>query len=300
MFGILKEVASRTSTKGNEENVERIGETLDILEKKIDRCKVMYEQYFMGIQKQAPGILHKEIERTLRDLKTGKVRNTAIRFKLNSLSQKFASYNTYWRRVLRQIEKGIYVRDIRKLTKKIADGTSDVPDSVLAQMPRSVRDQILRARTRGLGKKKIERNNSRETQEFAAPIISEKPTGELPRPTAFDLGSGDAPDYDALLGAMENKPATPPVKRRRPPPPPRVPQNQQPQGMTAQETRALYNKYMQARRIVGNEKQLSYDQLVNNLKKKTPQILNQHQAKRVEFKVVVKDNKAILKAVPKK
>ena len=36
-----------------------------------------------------------------------------------------------------------------------------------------------------------------------------------------------------------------------------------------------------------------------NLRKQVPELLKQHNAKSVEFKVVIKDGKAVLKAVPK-
>ena len=112
-------MASRAKNSSDALNSEDIGEMLDDLKSRIDRCKVMFEQYFLGIQKTAPGQLHVELERRIRQLTQLQIRNTGQRYRFTTLSQKFASYNTYWKRTLRQIEA-------RKQAKKkggIGDGS---------------------------------------------------------------------------------------------------------------------------------------------------------------------------------
>ena len=52
-----RRVALKSSLSSEEKSAE-IEEALDALDKLVDRLKVMYEQYFMGIQKQAPAHLH--------------------------------------------------------------------------------------------------------------------------------------------------------------------------------------------------------------------------------------------------
>ena len=53
------------SSLSSEEKTAEIEEALDALDKLVDRLKVMYEQYFMGIQKQAPAHLHTDAERRI-------------------------------------------------------------------------------------------------------------------------------------------------------------------------------------------------------------------------------------------
>ena len=89
-----------------------IEEQLELLEQQIERLKVMYEQYFMGIQKMAPGQLHRDLERGIRELTQRQIRNTALRYRFTNISQKFGSYNTYWRRTMNEIENGRYIRHI--------------------------------------------------------------------------------------------------------------------------------------------------------------------------------------------
>ena len=70
--------------------------------------------------------------------------------------------------------------------------------------------------------------------------------------------------------------------------------------MTEAETRALYAKYVKAREVVGDRSDgFSYDKLVRTLQNQAPKILEQHKASRVEFNVVIRDNKVVLKAKPK-
>src|SRR5687768_16179799 len=58
-----------------------IEEQLELLEQQIERLKVMYEQYFMGIQKMAPAQLHRDVERGIRELTQMQIRNTALRYR---------------------------------------------------------------------------------------------------------------------------------------------------------------------------------------------------------------------------
>ena len=84
------------------------------LETKMARLRSIYEQYFMGIEKMPPRTLRKDVVRIIHRMENLYVRNTALKFKIRSLVQRFNSYKAYWMRVERQIEEGTYVRDIRR------------------------------------------------------------------------------------------------------------------------------------------------------------------------------------------
>ena len=88
------------SAQQEPEKAEVIEEALDALDTTLDRVKVLYEQFFLGIQKQPPSYLHTDIERKIRDLAQLQIRNTALRYRFATLQQKFGSYNSYWRRTL--------------------------------------------------------------------------------------------------------------------------------------------------------------------------------------------------------
>src|SRR5687768_2324845 len=96
----------------------------------------MYEQYFMGIQKLPPSQLHRDVDRRIRDLTQDQIRNTALRFRFLTIQQKVGSYNSYWKRVLRQIDQGSYVRDIQRVGRKAARTGEEVPEELLVKLPK--------------------------------------------------------------------------------------------------------------------------------------------------------------------
>lgn len=85
-------------------------EDLEILDGKIIRLKVEYEQYFARVLKREPSKLRSEIEKTILSLSGRTINNTSTKFKLNSIVARYNSYKQHWDRVLRAIEDGTYVR----------------------------------------------------------------------------------------------------------------------------------------------------------------------------------------------
>jgi hypothetical protein len=70
--------------------------------------------------------------------------------------------------------------------------------------------------------------------------------------------------------------------------------------MTEPELRALYDAYVAAKRSCNEDvSKVSYEALARTVSKQTPEIAARFKAKRVEFKVSVRDGKAVLTAVPK-
>jgi hypothetical protein len=64
--------------------------------------------------------------------------------------------------------------------------------------------------------------------------------------------------------------------------------------------KALYDAYVEAKRRCNEDvSRITPDAIARTIAKQTPEIMKQHNAREVEFKVVIKDGRAILKAVPK-
>ena len=71
-------------------------------------------------------------------------------------------------------------------------------------------------------------------------------------------------------------------------------------GMSESDTRVLYAKYVKARTLVGDATEpMTYERMVKTLSSQAPKILRDHHSTGVEFNVVVRDNKVVLKAKPK-
>ena len=73
-----------------------------------------------------------------------------------------------------------------------------------------------------------------------------------------------------------------------------------PGAMSDGQMRALYNAYVAAKKSCNEDtSRLSYDAVASTVSRQIPELMTRYKAKSVEFKVEVKDGKAILKAIPK-
>jgi hypothetical protein len=73
-----------------------------------------------------------------------------------------------------------------------------------------------------------------------------------------------------------------------------------PAGMSESQMRVLYDAYLAAKTSCREDvSRLTYDAVARSVSKQIPELVSRYKAKSVEFKVEVKDGKAVLKAVPK-
>jgi len=84
---------------------------LDELDSRLDRLRALYEQYYVGIEKTEPFVQKKDVERRFQALRKVQLRNTATRFRFQTLVQKYTTYLTYWQRISRQVEEGTHLRN---------------------------------------------------------------------------------------------------------------------------------------------------------------------------------------------
>jgi hypothetical protein len=91
-----------------------IQKELDELESRLERLRIKYDQYFMGTEKMLPFVVRKDVDRRFQALHREQMRNTGLRFKFQTLVQRFTTYQTYWNKIIRQIEDGTYRRDVAR------------------------------------------------------------------------------------------------------------------------------------------------------------------------------------------
>jgi hypothetical protein len=208
------------SKQQNEATTEDIAELLDAVDQTLDRLKTLYEQYFLGIQKQPPSFIHNDVERKLRDLTQLQIRNTGLRYRLAMLTQKFGSYNSYWRRTLRQIENGTYKRNLQKIGREAVRTGSEIPEEILAAMPKRMREQVSRDREQALaiakrhGKTEVEPLPPEPTDDLIAMI--KEPTDvrrrlRSPSGTHVINEKDNDLDIDAFFAAVQEGTIPPPM-----------------------------------------------------------------------------------------
>jgi hypothetical protein len=269
--------------RGKSDEVEvDVEEVLADLEHKVERVKILYEQFFMGIEKMEPQTARKEISRKLMELAQLQIRNTAQRYRFYAVNQKFGAYVTYWNRTMREIENGTYFRSVARAGRDAMRKGVDVPDEVLRALPKRLRARILRDRERI-----AERASKNAAQAAPAPVPASAPVRD---DEPFDQ------TFDRLFDSLSGSTATPAAK----PVTPAAPRFVLPPGMDEPKVRDLYRRYVAARHALGDDSEVKYEQILATVAKQGPKILEQHGAKAVEFGVAVKDGKVILKATPRK
>jgi len=126
------------------------------------------------------------------------------------------------------------------------------------------------------------------------------------RKTAEERVRKDAPEAAAAPSATAASapPASaPPPLRPAPPVVARVaapPPSGQPPAMADAELRTLYESFVAAKRSCNEDvSRVSLESLARTVNKQAPEIAAKFNAKRVEFKVAIRDGRAVLTAVPK-
>jgi hypothetical protein len=259
---------------------------LDELEERIEALKILYEQYFMGLEKLEPLKERQIVARIVRRAQTQQTKNTAARFRLNSLNQRFLSYQNYWNRITRQIEMGTYHRDLARVERDMKRRGINV-------------DGLSKLRNKG---------------ELEAALMQGLAEAEEPAPAADDSSNGGravrefSPEEKAGMLTGEHRIAStakpPPIPGQQPPPVPAA--ARKPAARAApvdpdDRMKRLYKAYVGAKQRTGESTDgLTYDRLVRTLQKQVPAIQKKTGCKRVDFKIQIKEGKAVLKAVPVK
>lgn len=84
----------------------------------VDDLRISYEKYFLGVERIAPANKHRVVKARMRQLEQIYMRSTALRFRLQGLRARLVTYEHYWNRILGQIERGTFRRDLQKRTAR--------------------------------------------------------------------------------------------------------------------------------------------------------------------------------------
>lgn len=282
-------------------------------EVQLSRVKHLYEQWFQGIERIEPQIPRKQFDRTLHLLRKGQPRNTALRFRFQTLIQRYTTLQTYWRRIGRQIEEGTYRRDLlrarrrreaaRAERERERRGRSENPleldPSVDADMDQLIAeasdrmDELLKA---------PDPTSKAATLDLDEPKAT--PPGE-PSPMARPVPAPQPEQPAARFGkprsrnpAPTKEKSSPAIATSRRAPPPIAARSK---GPGEARMRQIYESYIEAKRN-NNERtdRIDYETVAKSLKKMVPKLDRKHKGKRIDFKVVVTDGKVGIKPVVKK
>lgn len=211
---------------------KELEQQLESVEKRLERLRSLYEQYFQGIERIEPSMERTNVHNTIQEMRRTKVRSTSLRFRINQVVSRMNTYENYWNRITRQMEAGTYHRDVFKAhyrAKQRAEAEQDQQPEEQSEQPQE------RA---GAGSRR-------------------------PAAPAKAAGGGRG-------------------------------------GLSDDKIKAITDTYLLAkRRCRESTRGITHDAIAASLRKQVPSIMKRYKCKSVEFKVVIKKGKAILKAVPK-
>lgn len=99
---------------------EAIAARLEDAERKMERLRALYESFFLGVERRPPHVPRQELNRLMLETQQLAIRNAALRFRFQTLAQRWTLLTTYWNRTLREIESGTYRRDLQKAYRRLA------------------------------------------------------------------------------------------------------------------------------------------------------------------------------------
>jgi hypothetical protein len=240
----------------------------DRFEAELTELRAAYEQHFLGLDRRPPVSRHAEVRRHLLELKGMWVRQTAAKFRVQAAAQKYATYDRLWQRTMQEIEAGTYQRDVQRAKRRHP-------------------------------------NEAPAAQKKNAPGAEVSEAGEpAPAPAAARVPSTpptvvSAPSAGATAPPGAAAPALPP-RIASVAPPRAAPGAVPPAALSDEALRGVYDAYLVAKKRCNEDtSKLSFEQLAQTLRRQVPELMKKHQARGIEFKVVIKDGKALLRAVPK-
>jgi hypothetical protein len=83
-----------------------LNEDLDILEGMIRQLQIEWDKFFSGVEKKPPTDLRTKLEALIRRYAFQEMRNNSERFRYQSLSTRYTTFNEMWNKRLRAIEEG--------------------------------------------------------------------------------------------------------------------------------------------------------------------------------------------------
>ena len=102
------------------EALEAIDARLEDMERKLDRLRSLYESFFMGTERIPPNVPRRELNRLVIEMQQAPIGNAMLRFRFQSLLQRWVMLTTYWNRTMREIEAGTYARDLSKANRHLS------------------------------------------------------------------------------------------------------------------------------------------------------------------------------------
>jgi hypothetical protein len=262
---------------------EVLAHELEALEGALAELRAHYEQYFLGVERQPPNKAYDTVRQRLARLGTSFVRSAALKFRIQALQQRFTTYDRLWKRTLSEMENGTYRRDLFKARRRRSTGEQAAAEPPTGTTAETTAAAIFAPAERVTPAPIPSGTQGATTRPVPAVAPVAIPTGTQggARPPASSTPSGPARMAPAPIpqGSVVRAAAA---------------------ALAEPRLRAVYDAYVAAKkRCKEDVSRVTFESVADSLRKQVPELLERHGARDVEYKIVVKDGKAVLRAVPK-
>ena len=248
------------------------------MEQKTERLRSMYESFFMGMVRVPPDTARHEMNRMMLEMQQVPIANSSMRFRFQSLSQRWVMQITYWNRTMREIEAGTFHRDVARTQRHLAQRGGMITEAEALAL--------------GIPKSRVKAFVARQQRHAS----SKSPSGELPA-SSSPIAPAQPPSATPVKHA--GPPPIPAFARRSPSPDSAVPAAAPLAGLADRDFEDAYQRYMEAHRKLGIEAQaVSKEKLRQRLDKQLPKILEKQKCQNVQLEVAVEEGKVHLRAWP--
>ncbi len=269
---------------------EGIEARLSEMELKIDRLRSMYESYFMGQERMPPASPRREMNRLMLEMQQVPIANASLRFRFQALSQKWVLHVTYWNRTLREIDAGIYRRDLARAQRHLAErgGVISEEEALALGIPKNrVKAFVARQQRLATGKP--------ESASAPPPPAS----GREPASQAPVIGPPSPGGAAALAPKPSSGPPPIPAYARRSPNPDLAVARPALPGLSEPDFESAYASYLAAHHDLGTvAAAASKEKIRARLGQQLPRILAEQGCERVRIEVAVEAGKVRLRAWP--
>ncbi|MCB9654979.1 MAG: hypothetical protein H6729_12705 [Deltaproteobacteria bacterium] len=257
---------------------------LDQIEKDLKELRAVYELYFRGVEKIEPIPQRDLIKAQIRECQRERVNNTAVRYRIQQLKARMVALENYWQRTNRLRESGKYRPDAVRVARREAE----------RQRHEAQREQR-RAADAGDAGAAADPNDALHARATSIPAPTEfgaapPPSGRPITGAELNAGRSAADTAGGLRGRSPAPRASTDMSR---------PSAHSAEDLTEDKLRRLYDTYVGARKRCGDKVDLRFEDMAAALRKQVPKLMQETGASSVEFKVVIREGRAVLKALPK-
>jgi hypothetical protein len=177
---VVAKKASKTNTS------EALDARLTEVERKLDRLRGLYESFFLGVERTPPNVPRREMNRLILELQQEVITNSSLRFRFQSLSQRWVLFTAYWNRTMREIESGTYRRDLSRAQRYLASkgGMITEQEAIALGIP-ATRAKVFVERQQKLVAARLATADAGKTATPAAPVAAPAPA--IPGVTEADV-----------------------------------------------------------------------------------------------------------------